>query len=166
MGYYLSLPVLALAVALQGSLLPDFRLFSGQPDLMLLIVLAWAVYADREEAIVWAFVGGIMQDLMGPLPTGTSIIAPLMMIFGIKAMSEQVFRFGLLLFIGFVILGTLTHHTLVLVLLASEGYSYDPLLLLRVVLVPTLFFNLLGAFPVYVLVRLVQNRLPRRRSGF
>lgn len=163
MRFYLSVPLLAFVVALQASVLPQFRLLSGQPDLMLLIVIAWAVYAEREEAIVWAFVGGILQDLLTPLPIGTSIIAPLMVIFGIKAMSEQVFRFGLILLLGFVILGTLIHHGIVLTLLGAQGFSFDPVVVLQQMLVPTLFLNIVGIFPVYVLVRLVQNRLPRRR---
>lgn len=163
MRYYLSIPILAIAVVLQASLLPDVRLLNAQPDLMLLIVIAWSVYAEREEAIVWAFAGGIMQDLLSPLPTGTSIVAPLIVIFGIKAMSEQVFRFGLLLLLGFVILGTLVHHFFVLTVLGVNGFSYDPLLVVQTILIPTLFLNIVGIFPVYVLVRLVQNRLPRRR---
>lgn len=160
MGYYISIPVLALVVALQSSLLPDYRLLSGQPSLMLLVVLSWAVHADWDEAIFWAFAGGIMQDLLAPVPTGTSVIAPLLMIYALKTLQFSMFSLSLLLLVGFALIGTVVHHIILIVALAITGYPVDVLTMIPNFTLPTLLFNLVGVLPVYVVVRLMQNRLP------
>lgn len=84
MGYYVGIVILALFAALQNSLLPALQnslpsqlsQFNGQPELVMLAVLAWAWHASDRETIFWAFIGGMMQDVLNPvIPTGISAIS-------------------------------------------------------------------------------------------
>lgn len=166
MGYYLSVPILIAAVVLQSSVLPFFRVESGQPELVLLIVLSWAVHSLWEEALFWAFLGGILQDLMSPVPTGTSIIALVLMIFAIKWLERGMYRFNIILLAGFVALATLLHHIIVVIVLALTGYTSNLQVVVTGYTIPTLALNVLGVFPVYFVLRRIQKRIPKPQSAW
>jgi len=166
MGYYISVVILGIAAALQSSILPAIRIEGGQPELVLLLVISWAVHAEWEEAVFWAFAGGIMQDLLAITPTGTSAIGLVLVVFGIKLMSKQLYRFNLLLLIGFALLGTILQHLILNLMLLSIGYRIDPVASIKYFTAPALFYNFVLILPVYWIVRRVQNRLPKPQTGF
>ncbi|MDN4552600.1 rod shape-determining protein MreD, partial [Salmonella enterica] len=72
MGRYLSIPILLIAAILQSTVVPQFRLGGGGPDLIMMAVLSWILLSNAEEGAFWAVVGGIIQDLISGLPTGTT----------------------------------------------------------------------------------------------
>ena len=75
MAGYLSIPVLALVVVIQATLMPELSIAGGTPDLVLLVVLGWTLMAGYEQGLVWALVGGILQDLISAVPVGTTSLA-------------------------------------------------------------------------------------------
>jgi rod shape-determining protein MreD len=186
MGFFLALPILALAAVLQVGLLPnilvdsiDFGMlpilnvplevpiYHGQLSLVLILVLSWAVHAPIEEAIFWAFVGGIFQDVLNPIiPTGVSVLSLLLMIFAIKAFEQNFYRFSIVLLAGFVLIGTLIQHFSVFLALILQDYGLPIVELLQTFTLPTLGINLLACFPLYFLLRRVQVRLPRRQAAW
>ena len=160
MGYYLALILLPLAAALQSTWVPLLRIDNGQPDLVLLLVAGWAVRANWREAIFWAFVGGIAADLLSVLPTGTSAIALLLMVFAIRALAEQLYGANALFLVAFVIAGTLLQEGISTVILTLIGFGSDLVQWAELLLLPTLFYNLILTLPVYWLLRRIQKRLP------
>lgn len=167
MGYYLSFAFLLVAAVLENSVLLDYRLLDGQPSLVLMIVLGWAWYADLDEAIFWAFLGGILLDVMNPImPLGVSVIAPLVMVFAVKAAERAFYDVSILALIAFVILGTVLHHIIVFIVLGLQGASIAPIAYVRTFTAPTLLFNLLGTFPIFFVLRRFQKRIPRRQSAW
>lgn len=159
MGYYLALPILMIVASLQSSVMPHFRILSGQPDLILLLIVLWAVHAPLEEALFWAFSGGLMQDLLSITPLGTSVITPVIIIFVIHTLRGQVYRTNLLFVIGFVIAGILLKQGVLFVVLHLMGNGYDVLDIVRYVMLPELFMTLLLLLPIYGVIRLIQRRL-------
>ncbi len=177
MGYYLSIPILALAVAYQSSLLPavvqsvldalfGLNLYAGKPDLVLLIVLSWAVQAELEEAIFWAFAGGIMQDLLSVTPVGTSVLALLILVFAINILSRNFYQFGVAFLLIFVVVGTFLQHLVLQVVLAIGGYPLDFTQSLPYFTLPTLLYNVVLVLPLYIVLRRIQKRLPRPQSAW
>jgi rod shape-determining protein MreD len=186
MAYVLALPILALAAVLQVGLLPrllvdsiDFGvlpflnvplevpIYHGQLSLVLILVLSWTVHAPIEEAIFWAFVGGIFQDILNPIiPTGVSVLGFLLMVFAIKAFEQNFYRFSIVLLTSFVLIGTVIQHLSVFLALSLQDYSVPIVELLQTFTLPTLGINLLACFPIYFLLRQVQIRLPRRQAAW
>jgi rod shape-determining protein MreD len=186
MGFFLALPILALAAVLQVGLLPrilvnsiDFGMlpilnvalevpiYHGQLGLVLILVLSWAVHAPIEEAIFWAFVGGIFQDVLNPIiPTGVSVLAFLLMVFAIKGFEQNFYRFSIVLLTSFVLIGTLIQHLCVFLALILQNYSLPIVELLQTFTLPSLGINLLASVPIYIMLRQVQKRLPRRQAAW
>lgn len=163
MGYYLCIPILAIAAALQSSVIPHFRLFDGQLDLVFVLVMTWAVNAELEEGIFWAFIGGILQDLLSITPLGTSSAGMIVVVFALDFLRRQLFRVNLIWMTVVNMAGTFLKLSIIYLVLLFDGHGYDVLDLLRLVILPGLFFNLVLMLPVYLVVRLIQRRIYRNR---
>jgi rod shape-determining protein MreD len=159
MGYYIAIPLLALAAAFESSVLPFLRLYSGQPSLVLLLVLCWGLHAPLEEALFWAFVGGIFHDLLSITPLGTSTIALVIVLFGAEAIRKQVYRVSIVTLMGMVLGGTLLQEVVVFIVLALIGAPRDLTEVLPYVLLPEIFYNLILMLPLYVILRFFQRRI-------
>jgi rod shape-determining protein MreD len=159
MGNFLSIPILIIAAALQASLIPQIRILSGGPDLVFLLVLAWAINSKLEDGVVWAFAGGIMLDLLSYNPTGTSVLGLLLLVFAISGLGQQVYRIGFITLVGLVLVGTLIHQLVIMLVLSLDGYPIDWTLSLSEVVAPTAFYNLILIWPIYWAVRRLQSRL-------
>ncbi len=166
MGNYLSVPILALAVALQSGVIPQFRILGGSPDLVFLVVLAWSVHAPLEAGVTWAIVGGIMQDLLSAAPTGMSAIGIVLVVFLVSRLTEQLYSVGLLLLAGMVAVGTLIQQGVLFVLLWLMGTPVDLISDFTYVILPTMVYNLLFIWPVYWFIRRIQRRYTQDRRFF
>ncbi len=174
MGRYLSIIVLGVAAALSTSLLPqalhlvkelgspalpmlaDTR---GQLNLVMLLVLCWSLRASLTEGFVWAFVGGIALDLLSILPLGTSSAALLILVYGINNLSQQLQRARIVLLLAMAAVATLFMAAYTYAALVLLGYTYDLWAVGRLVLLPTLVYNLAAVLPLFVVVRFFQRRL-------
>ena len=158
MGSFLSLPILLLAAIAQSTLAPQIQFLGGRPDLVLLLVLAWSVNADMDESVVWAFVGGIAQDLLSAMPTGTSTLGMIPLVFFVNSLNRQLYRIGLVFLVGLVIGGTLLKALVQVAVLLLTGHQYD-LAEISYVVLPTILYNLVFIWPLYWFARRVQRRL-------
>lgn len=166
MGNFLSLPVLALAAILQASVVPHVRILGGGPDLVFLIVLAWAVHAPLEQGVVWAFTGGILQDLLSAAPVGMSVIGLVLTVFVVYTVRGQVYSINLLLLAGVLLATAALQQVTLLALLLLTGLRLDVVRDLNYVVLPTLAYNFIVFWPVYWIMRRVQRRYATERRFF
>ena len=159
MGNFLSIPILAIAASLQASFVPQIRLLGGGPDLVFLLVLAWAINSKLASAVIWAFAGGIMLDLLSYNPTGTSVLGMLLLVFAISGLGQRVYRIGFFLLVGLVLIGTLLQQLLVMFVLTLSGFPVDWSVGLTYVMAPTIFYNLVLFWPIYWFIRRLWRRL-------
>ncbi|MCY3779684.1 MAG: rod shape-determining protein MreD [Chloroflexi bacterium] len=174
MGRYLSIPILGLAAALTAGIVPHVIEFliallsaitpvlnntRGQLNLVMLFVICWSIRAELSESLVWAFVGGVALDLLSILPIGTTSIALIFIAFAVNGVARQLFRIRLIFLIVVTPIATVLLTAYALFALAILGYAYGVPDVTRLVLIPTILFNLLAVIPVYMVVRLIQLRL-------
>lgn len=60
------------AALLELTLVPYLKIGGTQPDLVLVLAVAWALVAGLEGGLVWAFVGGLMLDVLAARPLGST----------------------------------------------------------------------------------------------
>lgn len=174
MGRYLSIGVLGLAAALSASFIPQFIAFvvavfsnftpilndsRGQLSLIMLLVICWSLRSSLADAFVWALVGGIMLDLLSILPIGTSAAALVMIVFVVNGVGQQLLRLRSLILLTITALATVFMTAYTLIALVLLGNSYDIPMLARLMLLPTMIYNLVAVLPIYALVRVAQRRL-------
>ncbi len=174
MGRYLSIGILGLAAALSASFVPHFIAFvvalagnitpvlhgtRGQPNLVMLLVICWSMRSSLAEGFIWALVGGILLDLLSVLPVGTSSAALIMIVFLVNSVAQQLLRLRVLFVLAVTALATVFMAFYSLAGLFLLGHSYEIPSMARLVLMPTLLYNLIAVLPVYALARFLQRRL-------
>ena len=168
MGSFLSLPILMLVAAIQVTVMPQISVFGGRPDIVLLMVSAWSLNTSLEQGVLWAFVGGICKDLLSAAPIGTSVVGMVLIIFAIHAIRQQLFSVGFFTLVWVSVLGTVIQQFTVLIILLSTGFQpqfadqlgYGVVLdQIRLFIVPSIVYNLIGIIPVYWFVRAIQRAL-------
>lgn len=175
MGNFLSLPILALAAVLQVTVTPRLSLLGGRPDLVLLVVIAWTLNATLEQGVLWAFVGGLCNDILSAAPLGTSIVGMVILVFVVHAVRQQIYSVGLFTLIWVVLLGTVVQHISVMIILLLSGFGpafaerlgYSVVVQEIISLIfPTMVYNLIVIVPIYSLIRRIQVRVRSDKRSF
>ncbi|MBZ0288999.1 MAG: rod shape-determining protein MreD [Anaerolineae bacterium] len=175
MGSFLSIPILALAAALQASVVLQFSIFGGRPDLIFLLTIAWALNSTLDEGVIWAFAGGILKDLLSASPTGTSVVGLVILVFGIYFVRRQIYRVSIISLVWITLLGGFFQQITVLIIMFLTGFQpaflstqgMEPISMsFTYVIFPTMVYNLVLMFPIYWIVRRIQKRVQREKLYF
>jgi rod shape-determining protein MreD len=147
----------------QSVVLARLDLLGGQPDLVLLVVLVWAVVRGTEEGVVWGFIGGLVIDLLSGGPFGITTLALLV----VAWMAGQPWGRGIgsitmrLLLLAFI--GVLVYHLVLLFVLAWTGYAVNWAHSILEVTIPSALLNAaLAPFVRWPLNWLEQGMRPER----
>jgi rod shape-determining protein MreD len=148
----------------QTTLLSRIDVLGAQPNLVLLLVLLWSLLRGVDEGLLWAFIGGLIVDVLsgGPL-AGTAIALLAAAYLAGQSLGEQV---GSLVVRSVIltVLGTATYHLALLIVLDWTGHTVDwPFSLARVA-GPSVILN--GLLAPLVLQPLVWLERATRREGF
>ena len=164
MSLQLGVPLFLLSAVLQSAVLSQLRVFGGQPDLIPILVIAWAILDEGSEGMVWAFVGGLFADLLSGVPLGISSLALVPVAFAINLMEAQVYRHNIVLMLLFAAGGALGYHLAYLLALRfvagmpvmwSESFWY--------VTLPSVLFDLVLVIPALTLLGRWYDRLHPRQ---
>lgn len=164
MSLQLGIPLMLVAALIQAIILPRLRMYGGQPDLVVLIVVAWAIFDDAQEGMVWAFIGGLFLDLFSGTPLGVSslVLVPITYLVGLA--EARVYRSSLLLPILLMGSGALAYHVLYLLALRLlAGMSVSWLLVPWYVTLPSLLFDAILILPALWILRQWYDKLHPRQ---
>ncbi len=163
-GRYFALPVLFVAVVLQTTLLSLFQIRAGHVDLVLLLVIGWAVVAGPDEAALWAIIGGVLQDLATGIPLGWSSLALVIVSFGVGMFALN--RRGPTRYAMSFILaaaGTAVYQVLLVLFHSFVGYQTPLRDALIDVTFPSMALNaIFMLFVVRIMASLVARTTPKR----
>ncbi len=164
MSLHIGLPIMFIAAILQATVFPQFRVFDGQPDLLVVLVLAWSIVDQGQEGFVWAFAGGLILDLFSGTPLGISSLALMPIAYVINILEAQLYRESVLLPITLMVGGAGVYHVLYLILLRFlAGYRVfwgDALLY---VALPSVVIDMILIVPVLqILASIYDLSHPRR----
>jgi rod shape-determining protein MreD len=130
---------------------------------MLLLVLLWSLVRGVDEGLIWGFLGGLILDLLsgGPL-AGTAIALLGAAYLAGQSLGEQVGSQVVRSMI-LTVLGTLTYHLALLIVLDWTGHTVDWAFSLTRVTGPSVVLN--GVLAPFVLQPLNWLERVTRREG-
>jgi rod shape-determining protein MreD len=158
----LTLPFAALgaliAALIETTVLPELPIAGAQPDLVFTLAVVATMLLSAEDGLVWAFVGGLLIDLLVPArPIGATTLS-LLLVVGVAALASRVVgrahRWPAVLAVF--ILTWLYQAILLATLVFSEGIAFgifDP----QLVLVSAML-NTLIAIPAVLVIVALQRR--------
>jgi rod shape-determining protein MreD len=159
--FWLSIPLLALLTAAQASLAPSLQVAEARPQLVLVVVVCWAVVRGEGEALPWAIFGGLLLDLLSSLPPGSHVIALCAVAF-LADLGHRFLHGGNNLFaVAAVLLGSVAYGALLMALAGYSPRNPQTLTALTSQVLPGALYNLVLMVPALALLRAYDRRYPR-----
>jgi len=160
----LGIPLFLVAALLQATVLPYLRFGGGQPDLIVVLVLAWSTLDHDREGVVWAFVGGLCLDLLSGVPLGISSLALVPVAYVVSFTEARVYRASLVLPLLLAAGGAIAYHALYVILLRFlAGFPVVWSTAIWYVALPSVVFDLVLMVPFLRLLGLWYDRLHPRQ---
>lgn len=153
MRHLVAFPILALAVILQSAIVSRISLLSGYADLVLVIVIAWALQDGVKTSWHWAILAGMMTAVVTGLPWGVPLAGFLVAVFIAQALQKRIWQAPLLAMFTVTFLASIFSHLLTFVVLNLMGGSLAVGDTFSLVTLPSVLLNLLLSIPVFWLIR-------------
>lgn len=137
---------------LQTVIVSTLPLLSGYADLVLLVLVAWALQEHARSAWGWAIIAGIMVGFVSAAPTGTPLIGYLLVTLIARLLRRRVWQTPILSMFLVTFLGSLITQGLIMGAMIFQGTPLPLLDGINLVILPATLLNLLLALPVYAIV--------------
>ncbi|MBN2556060.1 MAG: rod shape-determining protein MreD [Anaerolineales bacterium] len=158
MSYIIGVPTLLLLAVLQSTVFSQIGFLDGQPDLILVILIAWSLAGRADEAMVFALIGGVFLDLLSGTPFGATSIIYVAALYMISLVEGKFWKGHFLLPPAITLFTSLVIYAYSLGVLFLIGHQVDLSYALARVILPGTFINLLLALPAYHLMSNFQER--------
>jgi rod shape-determining protein MreD len=148
----------------QVSVLPQFSVFGVQPNVVIVLLVAWIAVRGQREALLLIPAAGFLLGLLDSEPLGLAMLALAPLILLTELRELELVASHLLPAFVLVVIATLVYEGAILLTLAVTGdHTGLPGSVLDV-LVPAAIVNVLLLIPVYGAVRLASVDLQRQPS--
>lgn len=148
-----AIPVLALAFMIQTALISRITLLSGAADLVLLILVAWALQEQVQSAWQWAGLAGLMAAFVSGLPPYVLVTAYLLAVLLARYVLSLTWQTPILALFTVTFFSTLMLHLITFLSLLVRGTSIPLADVVTLITLPSVFLNFLLALPVHSLIR-------------
>jgi len=157
--------VIFIAVLFQVAVLPAFSIFGVQPNLVIVLLVAWMSVRGQREVLFLIPAAGFLLGLLDSQALGLAMLALSPLVLMTEVRELKLVQSELAPAVALTVGATLVYELTGLVTLAVTGTNPDWLASVLDVLVPAVVANVLLLLPVYGLLRLASLDL-RRRPAF
>jgi hypothetical protein len=159
MAYLIAVPLLGALLLIQSAILSRAPLLQGTPDVLFLVIIAWAIRPRVNAYWFWTLIAVLMIGYTSALGYWVPLIG-----YGVATalaiiMRRRVWRVLLLAYLAVIFIGSLLLHGLTIVTLFTRGAILPIGVVINQIVLPSLVLNLALALPVYVLVGDLADRL-------
>ena len=152
MAILLAIPILGLLVILQSAVLSQVHLLQGTADIVLLVVIAWAVQERVKTAWHWAVIAALLVSIVSALPVLALLVAYLAATAAARLLRRAFWQRPFFAMIAATAAGTLLSHAIAYGWLRVGGAPLPLLGSLDLITLPSILLNLILVIPVYALV--------------
>jgi hypothetical protein len=146
-------------VIVQSAIMSQVRLLYGSVDMVLLVLVAWAVQERVKTAWHWGIVAGFFVSLASAVPPLAVFLTYLLVTGGAILFRRVFWARPLLAMIVATLSATLLSHSVTVVALRLTGTSIPILQAINIITLPSALLNLLLAVPIYAFVTDLANWL-------
>jgi rod shape-determining protein MreD len=148
----IAIPVLGLVLMLQTIVVSSLPMLSGYADLVLLVLVAWALKDRGHSAWVWAVMAGLAVGVISAQPLLVPITGYLLVTALARLVRRRVWQTPILTMFLVVFVGSLLTQGLLMGVLIFFGTPLPIMDSINLVVLPGTLLNLLLALPVYALI--------------
>lgn len=155
--------LMALAALMQAAVLPSFSIFGAQPNLLVVLLIAWLSVRGRREVLPLIPAAGFMQGLLDSQPLGLAMLALAPLVLMAEVPEMRLVESDLVPALALTVLATFAYEGTMLIALAVTGERLDWAASALDVILPAVIANTLLLLPVYGAMRLASMDLAGRR---
>jgi cell shape-determining protein MreD len=153
------IPIIILAVILQTSIASRIMLFSGNADLVLLVVIAWGLQERARGAWTWGLAASLLVAVVSGIPWYIYLIGYLSAVGLARLLVNRIWQAPLLAMFSVTLIGTLELLMLAYFQLTIFEVQLAFTEVFTQIILPTVLLNLLLAIPIHALIRDLASRL-------
>lgn len=149
----IAIPLLGLAVVVQTTLMGRFMLLNGEADVIIVILVAWALQEGVTTSFHWAFLASVMISIVSRMPWfvfvggyGGTVLLALML-------QRRVWQVPMLAMFSVTFLGTVLMSLLSYLYINLSGGAIALADALGLVALPSVLLNMLIAIPIFGMMR-------------
>jgi rod shape-determining protein MreD len=128
---------------------------------MLLVVISWRILRGTDEGLLWAFIGGLLLDILSGAPFGVFTISLVLTSLLSGLWEVNVFRTTFILPLTTISFATFLYYLLILFLLRMVGWPIALGEAIFKVILPSTFFNAFLTPLVYKAMRWLRWKMER-----
>lgn len=159
MALLISILLLGGLAIIQSAVLSGMPLLLGTSDLVMVVLLAWALQEEVRNSWQWSFVGGGIMTLLSGLPIGVYLATYLGAIIIARYIRRRVWKLPFLGMLTATFLGTILVHLTSWLARWATGVFLPIEIVLPTIVLPSLLLNLLFSVPIFFLIRDLAQRL-------
>jgi rod shape-determining protein MreD len=148
-----AIPVLGLTVMLQTAVISRINLLSGAGDLVLLVLIAWALQESVENAWQWAVLAGLLVGFISGQPLVVPLVGYMVAAALARFVIRQIWQSPILALLSVTFFSTLMYDLITYLVLSIAGTPLPFGDVLALIVLPSVFLNFLLAIPVHSLIR-------------
>jgi len=149
----IAFPVLIFAFIVQTTIIARFSLLNGMADLVMLILIAWALQEGSKNAWMWAIIGGLVTGFASAVPWFIFPICYLGIVGITQRFKSKIWQSPILAMMIITAIGTVLLLVTEFIALQIMGINLKLSESLTRTILPSMLLNLLFAFPIYVVIR-------------
>lgn len=146
----LAFPIVTILLILQTVIVRQIPLLQGSADLIMLVLIAWALQKRVDTAWHWGVVASLMVSFVSNIPIYVVLVGYLLVIGMALYARRRFWKVSLVIMFIATFLGTLVTQLLVLVYLRITDVPLPIFNSINLIVIPSLLLNLLLAAPIYV----------------
>ena len=153
MSRLIVVPVLVAVLMIQSIIVSGLTLLGGAADLMLLVLIAWALQDRVDTAWEWAVLGGLLIGFVSGLPFYVPVVGYSLVVLLARLIQRRIWQTPILAMLFVTVFGTLVMNLLTILSLQFGGTPITISEAISLVVLPSTMLNLIVALPVYLLLR-------------
>lgn len=146
------LGVIIASLIIQSTVLPLLMMKGVCPDLLLVVVVSYALLSGKEKGLGVGFCTGLLQDLAFGNIFGINTLSKMAIGYVFGLAERKVFKENVLLPVAATAVATVLHSLVMFMMLFLLGYKVDLLAAIMNNIVPLVGYNVIIAIPVHHIV--------------
>jgi cell shape-determining protein MreD len=146
----IAFPIIAILIILQTAIVRQVTLLQGSADLVMLVVLSWALQRRVTTAWHWGVIGAVLVSLVSAIPIYVNLLGYLIVVAMALFIRRRFWNVSLIIMFVSTFLASLVTHTLTYLYLRIIDVPMPVIDTINLVIIPSLLLNLLFAVPFYI----------------
>ncbi len=152
MPVLIGIPVLVFTLVLQTTAFSRLPLLYGTADIMMLVLLAWMLNEKVNHGWEWVVMGGLMVSFVSALPLMIPLWCYLMAAGLAFWLKKRIWQTPVLAMLVSAFFGTVIFHVLSALVLQFSGSDISLVESFSLIILPSVFWNLILAVPVHTII--------------